>query len=98
VLLDFVTAFSVVSGGLRRRLCNRLTERVGVHVVDEAPPAVDLYDWDPLPESRFQLGVPVDRDLPQLEAELVPRGPDDAPSGRAEMAARGGVEDDVDYG
>jgi hypothetical protein len=98
VLLDFVTAFSVVSGGLRARLCNRLAERVRVHVVDETPPAVDLDDGDPLPERRFQLGIAVDRDLPQLEAELVPRGPDDAPSGRAEMAARGGVEDDVDYG
>jgi hypothetical protein len=98
VLLDFVTAFSVVSGGFRVRLCNRPAQRVGVHVVDETPLTVDLDDRDPLPVGRLELGVAVDRDLPQVEAELLPRGTDDAPGRLAEMAARRGVEDDPGYG
>jgi hypothetical protein len=98
VLLDFVTAFSVVSGGFRVRLCNRPAQRVGVHVVDETALAVDLHHRDPLPVRRLELGVAVDRDLPQLEAELLPRRADDAAGGLAEMAARRGVEDDVGYG
>jgi len=69
-----------------------------VDVVDETPPAVDLDDRDPLPVLGLQLGVAVDRDLAQLEAELVPRRADDAAGGLAEMAARRGVEDDASYG
>jgi hypothetical protein len=69
-----------------------------VHVVDEAPPPVDLDDRDPLAVLRLQLGVAVDRDLAQLEAELVVRGRDDTPGRRAEVAARRGVEDDLGYG
>jgi hypothetical protein len=98
VLLDFVTAFSVVSGGFRARLCNRPAQRIGVHVVDETPPAVDLDDRDPLTVRGLQLGIAVDRDLPQLELQLVPRRADDAPCCLAEVAARRGVEDDVGYG
>jgi hypothetical protein len=67
-------------------------------VVDETPPAVDLDDRDPLPVRRLEPGVAVDRNLAQLEAELVPRGADDAAGGLAEMTARRGVEDDVDFG
>jgi hypothetical protein len=69
-----------------------------VHVVDETPPAVDLDDRDPLAILGLQLRIAVDRNLAQLEAELVVRGRDDAPGGLAEVAARGGVEDDLDYG
>jgi hypothetical protein len=98
VLLDFVTAFSVVSGGFRVRLCNRPAQRIGVHVVDEAPLSVDLDHRDPLPVRRLELGVAVDRNLPQVEAEILPRSTDDAPGGLAEMAARCGIEDDVGYG
>ena len=43
-----------------------------VDVVHEAPPAVDLDDRDPLAVLRLELGVAVDQDLAQLEAELVP--------------------------
>jgi hypothetical protein len=69
-----------------------------VHVVDEAPPAVDLDHREPLPILRLQLGIAVDRHLAQLEAELVLRGRDD-PSGRlAEVAARRREEDDFGYG
>jgi hypothetical protein len=96
--LDFVTAFSVVPGRLRRRLCNRSAQRVGVDVVDETPSSVDLDDRDPLPVRSLEPGVAVDRDLPQLEAELGLRSFDDAARRRAEMAARGGVENDFRYG
>jgi len=69
-----------------------------VHVVDEAPRPIDLHDRDPVPVRRLELGVAVDRHLPQLEAELVARRGDD-PAGRlAEVAARRGEEDDVGYG
>jgi hypothetical protein len=79
-------------------LCNRPAQRVGVHVVDETAPAVDLDDRDPLAVRGLELGVAVDRDFPQLEAELVARGRDDAPSCLAEVAARSGEEDDLGYG
>ena len=79
-------------------MCNRPAQRVRVHVVGEAPPTVDLQHRDPLAVLRLELGIAVDRDLAQLEAELVARGRDDAASRVAEMAARGGVEDDLGYG
>ena len=69
-----------------------------MHVVDEAAPAVDLHDRDPLAVGGLELGVSVDRDLPQLEAELVSRPGYDAPRRLAEVAARRGVEDDLRYG
>jgi hypothetical protein len=69
-----------------------------VHVVDETSPPVDLDDRDPLAVGGLELGVAVDRDLPQLEAELVARSRDDAPRRLAEVAARGGEEDDFGYG
>jgi hypothetical protein len=65
-----------------------------VDVVDEAPSPVDLHDRDPVPVRRLQLGVAVDRDLSQLEAELVVRRGDDAAGRLAEMAARRGVQRD----
>jgi hypothetical protein len=98
MLLDFVTAFSVVSGGSSLRLCNRPSERVRMDVVDEAPPSGDLDDRDPLPVRGLELGVAVDRHLAQLEAELVARRSDDAAGRLAEVAARRGVEDDFGYG
>ena len=79
-------------------MCNRLTQRVGVYVVDEAPPAVDLHDRDPLAVGGLQLGIAVDRHLPQFEADLVPGRRDDAPSRLAQVAAGRGVEDDLGYG
>jgi hypothetical protein len=69
-----------------------------VDVVDETLPAVDLDDRDPLAVRRLELAVAVDRDLPQSEAELLPRRADDAPRRRAEVAAGRGVEDDLRYG
>jgi hypothetical protein len=69
-----------------------------VDVVDESPPAVDLDDRDPLPVLGLEPRIAVDRDLPQVEAELGPRGADYAAGGLAEMAARRRVEDDLGYG
>jgi hypothetical protein len=69
-----------------------------MHVVHEAAPAVDLDDRDELAVGSLELGVAVDRDLPQLEAELGLRLADD-PAGRlAEVATRRGEEDDLGYG
>ena len=67
-------------------------------VIDEAAPAVDLHDRDPLPVRRLELGIAVDRDLPQLEAELVARRGDDAAGRLAEVAARRREENDFGYG
>ena len=69
-----------------------------MHVVRETPPPVDLDDRDPLAVLGLETGIAVDRDLPQLEAELVPCSGDDAPGRLAEMAARRGIEDDFGYG
>ena len=69
-----------------------------MHVVDETTAAVDLDDRDPLPVGRLELGIAVDGDLPQLEAELVMRSRDHTLRRRAEMAAGRGVEDDFRYG
>jgi len=79
-------------------LCNRTAEGIRVHVVRETRPPVDLDDRDPLAVLRLETGIPVDRDLLQLEAELVPCRGDDAPGRLAEMAARRGIEDDFGYG
>jgi hypothetical protein len=69
-----------------------------VHVVDETPPAVDLHHRDPLAVRGLELGIAVDRDLPQLEPELIVCRGDDAPGRLAEVAARRGEEDDLGYG
>jgi len=79
-------------------LCKLLAQRVRVHVVDEAPPPVDLQDRDPLAVGGLELWVAVDGDLPQVEAELVASGRDDAPGRLTEMAARRGEEGDLGYG
>ena len=79
-------------------MCKRPPQRVGVHVVDETAPAVDLHDRDPLAVRGLELWIAVDRHLAQLEPELVVCGCDDAPGSRAEMAARRGEENDLGYG
>jgi len=79
-------------------LCNRTPERFRVHVVDEAPPAVDLHHRDPFAVCGLELGVAVDRHLAQLEAELLVRGRDDALGRLAKVAARSGEEGDFGYG
>jgi hypothetical protein len=98
VLLDFVTVVSVVPAALDACLCNCATERLRVNVVRESPPTVDLHNGYPLPVLSLEMGIAVDGDLAQLEAEVVVRLSDDSPRRLAEMAAGRGVEDDLGYG
>jgi hypothetical protein len=67
-------------------------------VVHEAAPSVDLHHRNPFAVRRFELGIAVDCNLPQVEVELVVRSADDAPGRLAEVAARRGKEDDLGYG
>jgi hypothetical protein len=66
--------------------------------MDEAPLPVDLDHGDPLPVRGLELGIAVDRDLPQLEPELVARRGRDSTRRRAQVAARRSEEDDFGYG
>jgi hypothetical protein len=52
-------------------LCELSPQRIGRHEVDERLLAVDLDDRDQLAEASLELSVTVDRNLLQLEAELV---------------------------
>jgi hypothetical protein len=52
-------------------LCQLPAQRVGLHEVRERLFPVNLDDWDQLPIARFQPGIAVDRNLLELEAELV---------------------------
>ena len=79
-------------------MCNRPPQRVGVHVIDETAPSVDFHHRDPFAVGGLELGIAVDRHLAQLEAELVVGSRDDPPGSRAEVATRGGEEDDFGYG
>ena len=66
-----------------------------MHVVGEASAPRDLDDGNPLAVLRLELRIAVDRDLTQLEAELVARRVHDAAGRHAEMAARPGVKRDL---
>jgi hypothetical protein len=76
-------------------LCNRSAEGVGLDVVRETAPAVDLDHGEPLPIFGLQAGIAGDVDLPQVEAELLPERGHDAAGRLAEVTARGVVEDDL---
>ena len=76
-------------------MCNRPAEGVGLDVVREAPPAVDLDDREPLPVNRLEGLVTRDFDLAQLEAELVAERPHLFERALAEMAACRVVDGDV---
>ena len=84
--------------GLPACLCNRPPERVRLHVVGEAPPAVDLDHGQPFPVFGLERGVAGDVHLAEVEAELVPKVRDHAAGALAEMAPIGVVEDDLGYG
>jgi hypothetical protein len=79
-------------------LCNRSAERVGLDVVGETAPPIDLHDRQPLPVLGLEGGVAADVDLAQIEAELLLQFGDDAAGAFAQMAPRGVVDDDVGYG
>ena len=84
--------------GLPACLCNRPPERVRLHVVREAAPAVDLDHRQPLPVFGLEGGIAGDVDLAQVEAELLTELGHQAAGLLAEMAARGVVDDDLGYG
>ena len=67
-------------------------------VVDEAAPALDLDDRNPLAVLGFERGIAVDRDFAEVEAELLVRRADHTLRRLAEVAAGRGVEDDFGYG
>jgi hypothetical protein len=75
-------------------LCDLPAQRIRLHEVGERPLAVDLDDRQPLAVARFELGMPADVDLLELEAELLPGGTNDPLRGRAEMAPLGVVDRD----
>jgi hypothetical protein len=79
-------------------LCNRSAEGVGLDVVRETAPAVDLDHGEPLPVFGLESGIAGDVDLPQVEAELLAERGHHAAGRLAEMTARGVVEDDLGYG
>jgi hypothetical protein len=79
-------------------LCNRPPEGVGLHVIGEPAPAVDLHNGQPLAVFGFEGGIAGDVDLAQVEAELLAELGDHAAGFLAEMAPRGVVDDDFGYG
>ncbi len=73
-------------------MCNRAAQRVGMHVVDEAPPPVDLDDRDPLAVLRLEPGSPSIATSRNSKPSSSRAAHDDAPGRLAQMAAGGGVE------
>src|SRR6266566_599357 len=80
-----------------RRLCSRelAPEGLGLHVVGADALAVDLDDGDQLAVTRLQLSVALDRDLDQLEPELIAKLGELGLRPLAKVAALGFVEDDL---
>ena len=76
-------------------MCNRGAERIGLHVVGEAPPSVDLDDWEPLAVLGLERLVTGDVDLVEVEPELGLEGPHLGQRPLAEVAALRVVDDDV---
>jgi len=70
-------------------------ERLGLDVVGADALAVDLDDGDQLAVSRLELGVAVDRNLDQLEPQLVAERSELGLRPLAEVATLGRVENDL---
>jgi hypothetical protein len=79
-------------------LCNRAAQCVGVHVVREQAPAVDLDHREPLAVRALECRVAGDVDLAQLEAQLVLELAHLRERPLAEVAAARVVDDDFRYG
>jgi hypothetical protein len=79
-------------------LCNRFPQGLGLDVVREAAPAVDLDDRQPLPVLGLERRVAGDVHLAQLEAELVPERPHLRERALAQVAALRVINDDLGYG
>ena len=82
------------STALRLSLCDLPAERVRRHEVRECPLAVDLDDGQQLAVTGLQLRIAVDRNLFELEAELLSKLEESRPRLLAEMAADGAIEAD----
>jgi len=79
-------------------LCELPAQRVRLDEVHESLLPVDLDDRDQLPVARLELGIAVDRDLLQLESQLVARSENGLASPLAEVAPGGAVQPDPGYG
>jgi hypothetical protein len=79
-------------------LCNRPAQGVGLDVVREAAPAVDLDHRQPLPVFGLEGRVAGDVDLPQVEAELLAELRDDAAGALTQVAPRRVIDNDLGYG
>jgi hypothetical protein len=79
-------------------LCNRAPECVGLHVVCEAAPSVDLDDRKPFSILGLEDLVPGDVHLSQDEPELGLELPDLRERALAEVAVGRVIDDDVGYG
>jgi hypothetical protein len=79
-------------------LCEPAPHCIRWHEVDECLLAVDLDDREQLAVPSLELGVAVDQDLLELEAELVPERRNGLARTLAEVAPARAVEPDQDYG
>ena len=79
-------------------MCNRPAERIRLHVVREAPPAVDLDHRQPLAVPRLQVRIPADVDLLEGEAELVAQAVQLLERALAQVAALRVEDGDGGYG
>ena len=75
-------------------MCEPAAQCIRRHEVDERLLAVDLDDREQLAVASLQLGVAVDQDLLELEAELVPERDDGLARTLAEVAPLRAVEQD----
>ncbi len=75
-------------------MCELAPQRIGRNEVDERPHAVDLDHRDQLAVARFQLRVTFDRDLLEVEPELVTQRDDGLASPLAQVAAVGPLQPD----
>ena len=79
-------------------MCNRFSERIGLDVVRETAPAVDLDHREPLPILGLEGRVAPDVHLPQIEAELVAERAHLLERTLTQVTAFGVKEGDLGYG
>jgi len=75
-------------------LCELPAQRVGRDEVHERLGSVDLDDRDQLAIARLELGIAVDRDLLQLESQLLARSENGLAGTLAQVAASSPVQPD----
>ncbi len=79
-------------------MCEPAPHCIGWYEVDERLLAVDLDDREQLAVPSLELGVAVDQDLLELEAELVPERRDGLSRTLAKVTRLRAVEPDDGYG